>query len=164
MEKWWALQVVHFTGRDLSQTWPPEESWKRLNDLVRSEIQVRVGTNEMPMRTTVTLQTIIQEWEAERQITALDDKVRELELLQSRSAPVLVPLVREYNRVLAGYLQSRRDRSLKKTMPRHVVQQTLQELNALDLQRASAKPPASSKPAQAPAETTLTSSAPAPRP
>jgi hypothetical protein len=161
VEKWWALQVVHFTGRDLTQSWPPEESWKRLDDIVRSQIQVRVSTNELPLRTTVSLQTIIQEWEPERQIAALEDKMRELELLQSRSAPILVPLIREYNRVLSAYLQNRSARSAKKAVPRHLVQQTLQELNALDLQRVSVKPATPSKPAQPPAEASLTSS-PAP--
>ena len=28
VEKWWALQIVHFTGRDLAQTWAPDESWQ----------------------------------------------------------------------------------------------------------------------------------------
>ena len=32
VEKWWALQVVQFTGHDLGQTWPEEKagtSWTR---------------------------------------------------------------------------------------------------------------------------------------
>src|SRR5205085_591999 len=30
VEKWWALQTLHFGGRDLvAQTWPFEESWQK---------------------------------------------------------------------------------------------------------------------------------------
>src|SRR5207245_2196559 len=29
-EKWWTLQVLRFTGRDLAQTWSDEESWRKL--------------------------------------------------------------------------------------------------------------------------------------
>jgi len=139
VEKWWALQVVNFTGRDLAQNWSAPESWQKLDELIRSEVQVRVGTNELPLHVAVTVQTMIQEWEPERQNQALEQKVHELELLRPRVAPGLIPLVDEYRRVLLTYVEGQRNR--KKLPSRRLVTQTLTELNALDVQRASLKPP-----------------------
>src|SRR5205807_476009 len=63
VEKWWTLQVLHFTGRDLTQTWPADESWKKFDEIIRSTVQIRVGTNELPLRAEISLQAIIREWD-----------------------------------------------------------------------------------------------------
>jgi hypothetical protein len=141
VEKWWALQAVTFTGRDLAQNWPPQESWQKLDEVIRSEVQVRVGTNDLPLRVAVSLQTMIQEWEPARQGQAFEDKLHELELLRPRVAPGLIPLIDEYHRVLSSYLQGQKNR--KKAPSHQLVTQTLMELSALDFQRASLKPPRS---------------------
>jgi hypothetical protein len=145
-EKWWALQAVNFTGRDLAQNWPAQESWQKLDEVIRSEVQVRTGTNEMPLRVSVSLQTMIEEWEPARQSRALEDKVHELELLRPRVAPGLIPLIDEYYRVLSAYLQGSGLKSGKKSPSRKLVTQTVMELNALDFQRDSLKPPPHSGP------------------
>jgi hypothetical protein len=144
VEKWWALQVVNFTGRDLAQNWSAQESWQKLDQLIRSEVQVRVGTNELPLHVAVSLQTMIQEWQPERQNQALAEKVHELELLRPRVAPGLIPLVDEYRRVLLTYVE--RQKNPKKAPSRKLMAQTLTELDALDFQRASLKPPAHPNP------------------
>src|SRR5262249_33600919 len=138
VEKWWALQVLNFTGRDLTQTWSAQESWQKLDELVRSEVQVRVGTNELPLHVAVSLQTMIQEWEPTRQNQAFETKVHELELLRPRVAPSLIPIVDEYRRILLSYLEGQKNP--KKARSRKVVTQTLTELNALDFQRGALKP------------------------
>jgi len=111
----------------------------KLDEVIRSEVQVRVGTNDLPLRVSVSLQTMIQEWEPARQDRAFEEKMHELELLRPRVAPGLTPLVDEYHRVLLNYLQRQKNR--KKAPSRQLVTQTVMELNALDLQRASVKPP-----------------------
>ena len=72
VEKWWALQSLHFTGRDvLAQTWPFEESRRKLDEALHAEVEVRVGAGETPIYSTVKLQSIIREWDPARQTQAI---------------------------------------------------------------------------------------------
>ncbi len=148
VEKWWALQVVQFTGRDLNQAWTRDESWQKLEDVIQSAVQVRLGTNDLPMRAEVTLQTIIGEWAEPQQTQALKAKTEELQLLESRVAPELVPVVEEYHRLIATYLD-RRDHPggvlpfRKKAARQRLTDETLQQLAALDQRRLALRPPAS---------------------
>jgi hypothetical protein len=147
IEKWWTLQIVHFTGRDLNQTWPREDSWHKLDELIRSSVQVRFGTNDLPVHTEVPLQTIVGEWDAPRQTQALQAKLRELELLRPRIAQEFVPLVDQYRTVLATYLQNREHPGSvlpfrKKAAVRHITDEAIQQLAALEQQRISLQPPA----------------------
>jgi len=143
VEKWWTLHLEHFTGRELSQTWTPDESWRKLDEMVRSAVQVRTSTNEMPLHMGVKLQTIVREWDRPRQDQALRQKVAELQMLRLRLAPELVPLADEYCRALSQYLQAR-DHSglplLKKTARRHAAEQTVRRLDQLDSRRLELKP------------------------
>src|SRR5512133_2154733 len=66
VEKWWALHFEHFTGRDLSQAWPAEESWAKFDALVRSDVRVYAAADELPLQAEVRLQTIIREWDRQR--------------------------------------------------------------------------------------------------
>jgi hypothetical protein len=145
VEKWWALQVVHFTGRELTQTWPPDESWQKLDELVRSAVKVHVGTNDLPLQAEVKLQTIISEWDSSRQAQTLQGKIRELDAFRLRTAPGLAPLAAQYREVLANYLQNRdRGGSLfglgKGAARRRAVQEVLLKLDNLDAERAALRP------------------------
>ena len=141
IEKWWSLQLVHFTGRELSDRWGAEESWQKLDEAIRSAVQVRVGTNELPMHAEVTLQTIIRDWPPTRQLSALEDKVRELQLLRPRLVPDLGSLVDEYCEIIAGYLRTvnhgESNLSFGKHAPaRRTISETLVRLDELDARRA----------------------------
>jgi len=145
VEKWWALQVVHFTGRELSQTWPPDESWQKLDELVRSAVKVHVGTNDLPLQAEVKLQTIISEWEYSRQTQTLQDKIRELDAFRLRTAPGLAPLAAQYREALANYLQSRdKGGSVfglgKGAARRRAAQEVVLKLDNLDAERAALRP------------------------
>lgn len=145
VEKWWALQIVHFTGRELTQTWPPEESWQKLDELVRSAVQVHVGTNELPLQAEVKLQTVIREWNASRQTQALQDKLRELDSLLLRVAPDVAPLAAQYRQAIADFLRSRDPGGSilgfgKKAARRRATEEMLRQLDALDAQRAAQRP------------------------
>ncbi len=146
VEKWWTLHVEHFTGRALGQTWSPDESWYKLDELVRSAVQVRTGTNEMPLHAEVRLQTIVSEWDRAQQDPALRQKQVELQMLRLRLSPELAPLADEYRRVLAEYVQTRDHGGLplfKKAARRHALQETLRRLDELDARRLQLKPLAS---------------------
>jgi hypothetical protein len=107
VEKWWALQVVQFTGRDLSQTWTLDDSLKKLDEILPSRVEVRSVQNELPLRSEVNFQTIIREWPPERQREMLQRKLGELDALRLRVAPAAVAMVDDYRHVLLTYLQKR---------------------------------------------------------
>jgi hypothetical protein len=145
VEKWWALQVVHFTGRELAQTWPAGHSWQKLDELVRSEVQIRFGTNQLPQRAEVSLQTVIAEWEPAHQLQAIQTKLQELDMLRPRVVEALLPLVDEYRQVLGKYVQELNHvgaglASAKKPIPLHAIDEAIRQLNVLDLKRASLRP------------------------
>jgi hypothetical protein len=156
VEKWWALQAANFTGCDLSQAWPAERSWEKLDEAVRSPIQVRTGTNELPLHAQATLQNVIRDWDRAPQTFVLQNKLRELAVVRLRASRDLAPLVNDYSRVIASYLQNR-DRTgfllrfRKKAAHRHATVAALMQLDALDRQRLALRPtqPPPSLPAQA---------------
>jgi len=146
VEKWWALTVVHFTGRELAQTWPGDESGRKLDALVHESIQIRSLTNDSPLHTEVSLQTIIREWDRVRQTQVLTSKIRELEMLRMRVADSFVPVVDGYRHALEGYLQrTKKGRFLllpmfKKAALNRAMDETVQTLDELDSQRSELKP------------------------
>ena len=151
VEKWWAIQALHFTGHDLTQTWPLAESWTRLDQTLHSPVEVRTGTNEMPLRTETTLQTMIRDWQDARQTDALRATLRELEVLRIHLAPALTPLLDDYHQTLATFLQDRDRGALallfrKQTTRRKATKEALQRLDALDARRQAQRPLAEAKP------------------
>lgn len=147
VEKWWALQLVQFTGRDLMQVWTPEMSWEKLDEIVRAPATVRTSALEMPHVTEVTLQTIIHDWDPIRQQQALKRKLQELELLRARVAPELLAVVDDYRLLLTNYLKKQNFSGnffglLKPVGPirNRFSEITIQRLDALDAERAALKP------------------------
>jgi hypothetical protein len=150
VEKWWSLQLVHFTGRELSDRWTAEESWQKLDESIRSAIQFRVGTNEQPLEAEVTLQAIIRDWVPTRQTAALEGKIRELQMLRPRLVSDLAPLVDEYCQAIEAYVQNFNHPAFalpfgKHATSRRSVNETLLRLDDLDarrlLLRPASKPP-----------------------
>ena len=145
VEKWWMLELVRFTGLETMLSWPLRESWQKLDEVVRPPVEVRAHTNDLPMHTQITLQTIVREWEPVGQTTALKEKIRELELLRWRLAPGLIGIADGYHAVLQTYLQQR-DKTVfflpfrRAAAARHAKEQAVAQLNALDAQRAQMRP------------------------
>jgi len=155
-EKWWALRVVRFTGRELEQTWPLNESWEKLNAAVHAPVQLRAGPNDLPMSAEVSLQTVIREWDHPRQTQALQDRVRELSLIRQRVAREAVELTDRYRVVLETFLRDRDKTSLlllfrKQVAFKRAAEQAVRELDALDAQRLGVRPAARSVAARDPA-------------
>lgn len=145
VEKWWSLHFVHFTQREMTQNWPANESWQKLADALRPAVQVRAGTNEMPLRTEVPLQTIVREWDSPRQTQALKTELNNLEVLRYRLAPPLVGLADGYHQTIQTYLgsQSKSGGFLhrKKINRKRALEEVLQQLDALDAKRTALRPP-----------------------
>jgi hypothetical protein len=148
VEKWWTLTVVHFSDRDLAQTWPMAESWEKLDQGLRAAIEIRSNTNDLPLRSEIPLQTVIAEWPPVQQDQVLQAKLRELDLLRVRVADDLVGLVDEYRLAIQRYLADKDRTGLipfrKKAIRQHAARSTIETLNRLDARRAAiarAKPP-----------------------
>ncbi len=137
VEKWWALQTVQFTGRDLTQAWPRDESWRKLDEIIRSQVEVRTGNDELPLHTEASLQTILREWEGAQQIPLLQRKLLELDLLRPRAAIEMAPLVDDYRRAIQIYLQKRNPTG---TVSDRLVADTVNQLDALDARREALRP------------------------
>jgi hypothetical protein len=140
VEKWWALELSQFNGRDLLHLLTAAESAKQLDAVFQFPIQVQIGAGA-PMRTDMTLQTIIRGWSRPRQMETLKSKIWELGVLRLRIAPEFMPLVDQYRLVLQDYYKKRSvstriliqvgliaDKSIDETVAR---------LDALDVQRAA---------------------------
>jgi hypothetical protein len=140
LEKWWALQVAHFTGRDFGSVWSYEESLDRLRAALRVPVQVRMQTNDSPLRTDVSLQTILEEWEPSRQAQVIEQTLTTLAMVRLRIAPELLPLTDEYRLCLGDFLKTRKlmgihlpkgaDRDLPMTQAKVRVLRRLDELDA----------------------------------
>ena len=156
VEKWWALAATQATGRELAQTWSLEESWRKLDQTIRSAVQIRTSTNELPLHAEITLQTVIRDWDSARQTQALNHTLHELGMLRLRIAQGLVGLVQDYYLALETYLQQRDHTgsvlSSKKAGRKRAIEAAIQQLNALDAQREALRPkPKPAAASQAPA-------------
>jgi len=147
-EKWWALQVVQFSGRELTQNWSSAESWRKLDEVLRPEMQVRVGGSEAPFHTQVSLQAVIKDWDESRQTKLLKEKVQQLQVLRMWVSQDLIQLVDAYRRTLVTYLR-RREGGISFRMGKNpfaqqldlVLLDTLHQLDELEAQRQELRPP-----------------------
>ncbi len=108
VEKWWALTLVNFTGRDPSQVWSYEESRKKIDVALKVPAQVYNSQNAMPQRASLGLQQVITGWDYPRQQMALQKAVIQLRNLRYRVAPELLETVDNYRSLLDSYLRDRR--------------------------------------------------------
>jgi hypothetical protein len=139
LEKWWALRVVDFSGRDVSETLSAEESWQKLQEILRPVVDVRSHVNELPSRKQMTLQTIIEKWDAPRQVSMLKERSKMLFTLRSRVSQEMAKLTDDYRRTIDVYLDKRHQAGYLRTpLTREVMgldeveKNTIDDLNILD--------------------------------
>jgi len=143
-DKWYALIMATFNGRDAMSMWPVETSWKHLEEILATQVQVRLDAGELPIDTQVTLQRIIAEWEFPRQQPVLQQKINRLQALRQRAAPEVNELVDDYLRILHAYAVGRQSAATAglfraRTNPKTVVKQ----LDELDARRIALRGPTS---------------------
>jgi len=151
VEKWWALQAEFMTGRDENGLWALTESWAKLDQMLRAPVQVRREKSDLPSVTEVPLTTVIRDWDFGRQAPTLRRKLTELNSGRARIALELLPLVDEYRRLIADYLNHRDNtaatfagRRGDVSNVRLLVRETMKQFEALEAQRQQLKPQASS--------------------
>jgi len=155
VEKWWTVRFLHFTAREPAQNWSLEESWRRLEQVLRESVEIRQTTNDLPVPDETTLQTVVNGWDAKPQTQALHSKLRQLELIRPRLASALAPVADSYHQTLTGYLQeTKKSRSWlsfgKKGRRQQAQTAAVENLNQLDARlnalRPSPEPLASRQP------------------
>jgi hypothetical protein len=143
VEKWWALQLASYTGRDLLHLWTPEESWKQLAGFFQIPIDVKIGPAPA-MRTEIAFQTVIRGWSRTRQLQLLKQKLWDLELLRAHVTLDYIPLVEDYRLALEHYYQKRI--SGARNVPRYgplldkLENETIRTLDELDARREKLRP------------------------
>jgi hypothetical protein len=143
VEKWWALNLAEFSGRDLMHLLTPEASWRQLDAIFQFPIEVQIGAAP-PMRTDITFQTIIRGWSRTQQLQMIKKKLWELDLLRLRISPDFIPLLDGYRQTLQEYYKKRhaslRILAFIGPVPDKAVDEAIQRLDALDAQRARMRP------------------------
>jgi hypothetical protein len=100
VEKWWAVHVVAFTGRDEWQTWPLDTALARLDDAVRVSAKVRADKNSVPEDATVTLQAVVSQWTGMQQREGVQAALQKLARVRRGVPSSLMSLVDGYLEVL----------------------------------------------------------------
>jgi len=157
VEKWWALSITQFTGRDEANAWPLPMSLLKLQDVLQVSVEIRTSPNELPRRVALPLQQVLGGSEFAQQSPLLRLKLRQLDYLRARVPPELVPLVSNYLATLQRYSEQGALPSMagghqrQGPLPaRALLRQTLRALDELDRQRAKLAPP-SPAPVESPA-------------
>jgi hypothetical protein len=146
-EKWWAVTLARFTGRDEWQALPRAVALQKLEDVLRIHVQVRASTNQVPSRTVMTLEEVIRDMEFSRQKEILPRTVGQLAMLRLRMPPDVVPLVDAYREFLQSYLHQRNQAGyapVRKGQPvasiRLLIREALKRLESLERQRQGLAP------------------------
>jgi len=146
VEKWWALQLAALTGRDLTQQWAMDESWRKLDEIIHARVQVRTSAFELPLRTVVSLQTVIREWDGTRQSEVIREKLQALIVLRRRVSQELIPLLDDYRAVIQNYWDRRGPSKLLSMRARQggfhdkAADEAVRQLDTLDARRTALRP------------------------
>jgi hypothetical protein len=143
VEKWWALQLAGFTGRDPGPLWTPEASRARLDQLLSVAVEARTGSNSLPAHAEISLQTVIRGMDFDQQTTILRSRLNDLGLAQYRMIPQFAALAGEYRRAIANYLgentititAATRQRPPVSSLRGASASRTLKKLDELDARR-----------------------------
>lgn len=107
VEKWWAVNLAGFTGRNQWQMWSAEKALDGLAEVLRVDVEVRADAKAVPSKSTVTLQTVLRDWDYTRQQSALQIVRVQLAQLRMNMPPELLRTLDAYLAVLNTYLAKR---------------------------------------------------------
>jgi hypothetical protein len=132
VEKWWSLRVVAFATRAPGPLWITAVSRGKLDAALAVPVNIRYSPNALPSYAEISLQSVIRNFETERQVQILQTRLRDLELIQVRLTPSLAGLADAYCKVLSDYLHARKKfYFLRRPGPA----KTISRLDALDARR-----------------------------
>jgi hypothetical protein len=144
VDKWYALNVATFSGRDPASIWPLETTRRQLDEILSTPVQVRLDATELPISTDVKLQRIIAEWDFPRQSAVLIEKLHRLAALRQRAHGDLAALVNDYWLAVDAYAADIRDKAASgKDRPASLskaARTAVSRLDELDGRREQARP------------------------
>ena len=108
VDKWYTLTTTHVSGRDNISVWPTDTTLTRLDEILSTTVQVRAGTNDLPLNAPVSLQRVLGEWEPSKQTPVLELKRLQLEMLFRRAAPEMAGLIADYLQAIDACLRRSR--------------------------------------------------------
>jgi hypothetical protein len=101
----------------------------------------------MPLRSEVSLQTIVREWDMAQQFRVFEDKSQQMFMLRPSVSQDLALLVDDYRQVFADYLRKREKDGFKKTSKLRLTpglddtaKEMVLRLDRLEARRAEARP------------------------
>ena len=108
VDKWYTLTTTHVSGRDNTSVWPTDTTLARLDEILLTTVQVRAGTNDLPLSAPVRLQRVLGELEPSSQLPVLELKRLQLEMLRGRSTPEVALLIGDYLETIDACLRRSR--------------------------------------------------------
>lgn len=146
-EKWWAITVVNFTGRDPNRAWKFPETLRRLEEILRTPARISIQARAGPQPGFATLQQLITQWDPVQHHVLIRQKLTQLQLLRTQSAPELLPVVEEYRKTLESYVTRRQRAGFASGVKGQVlpsvallIQETVRRLDDLDARKSSIQP------------------------
>jgi len=149
VEKWWALALVGFTGRDPSQIWPARLVPAKLEQLLTVSVRTAPNTNALPKQALYSLQDVIRSMDYTQQRNLVRQKINQLIAARVNVAGDNLTTVLSYQRVLEEYI-AKRDRvgfaPVRRGQlpgnPKSIAEEAVKKLDALDSRRpgATARP------------------------
>jgi hypothetical protein len=147
VEKWWGLSAVDFAKGDLAEPLRAEACGKELRDALDIPVEVHFGAEHLPAEAKLTLQDVITTWSPADASSAIERCIEELKFLHLRASPEYRPLVDQYLKVLAGYLNTSREPGLEWALGKNhpsvlnvLKSDAVRQLDALDKQRSAMRP------------------------
>lgn len=104
VEKWWALAVANFTGRNPEHTWPTEFALRKLDEALQP-VGVLPGAGNRASR--LSLEDIVFHWDHARQIPVLRRFLQQLNAILINAPTDVSPLVYQYADTIESYLANR---------------------------------------------------------
>lgn len=107
VERWWAVTAADSLSHDPALLWPRDRVVRELWEVATEAADVRSATNAPAQRRTYLLSELVDAWPFGEQRPVLERKAAQLRVLSSHTPAGLFPLVAEYYRTVAGYLDER---------------------------------------------------------
>jgi hypothetical protein len=107
VEKWWALNLARFTGRDQWQALSREAALQQLDSILQLPVHLQASSNALPARAVLSIQNVIKDLDFARQQPLLQRMLSQIRGLRLRSPPDLLPSIDAHYLVIEGYLNVR---------------------------------------------------------
>jgi hypothetical protein len=143
VEKWWALTLLDLRNQQKWRGRPPALTSDAFAVILTVSAQVRNSSNNLPVPSKLSLQTLVERWPYAVQKPILLAKINQLAVLRVHAAAPLVPLVDKYRTTLLTYLRQQDQGGANEPLNRGVIpvrsqllaRNLIHQLDALDRQR-----------------------------